>query len=62
VVLLVVFAKLCGQILASHGEVLWMAFWGFWWLFFYCYWLFVMARSVVALRVQVAVVANIGGG
>jgi len=30
--------------------------------FFYCYWLFVMARSVVALRVQVAVVANIGGG
>jgi hypothetical protein len=34
VVLLVVFAKLCGQILASHGEVLWMAFWGFWWLFF----------------------------
>lgn len=32
-VLLVVFAKLCGQILASHWEVLWMAFWGFWWLF-----------------------------
>jgi hypothetical protein len=31
--------------------------------FFYCYWLLVMmARSVVALRVQVAVVANIGGG
>ena len=30
--------------------------------FFYCYWLLVMARSVVALRVQVAVVANISGG
>ena len=61
-VLLVVFAKLCGQILPSHKEVLWIAFWGFWWPFFYCYWLLVMARSVVALRVQVAVVANTSGG
>ena len=56
-VLLVVFAKLCGQILPSHKEVLWIAL-----PFFYCYWLLVMARSVVALRVQVAVVANISGG